>query len=74
MLRTNQKLLKVRKVNNKKEMAEKMQYIIEHPSITKNIGKKGLERIKKYYSWDIFFTKFDKKLKQIKTQNIENNK
>ncbi len=53
-------------INNKREMAEKMQYVIEHPSITKSIGKKGLERIKKYYSWNIFFTKFNKKLKQIK--------
>ncbi len=53
-------------INNENEMAERMKYVAEHPAIAKEIGKNGMQRIKKYYSWDIFFEKFDKKINEMK--------
>ena len=53
-------------VNSEDEMAEKMKYITEHPSIANNIGRNGRKRVEENYSWEVFFKKFDKKLQEIK--------
>ena len=52
-------------VNNAPEMAKKMVYVAEHPSIAKEIGKKGIARIKKHYSWDHFFDVMDGELAKV---------
>lgn len=53
-------------VNNIEEMANAMKEIAENPSLGKEMGKNGRERIVKYYSWKRFFNEFDKKVKQVK--------
>ena len=52
-------------VNNTEEMADKMLFIAEHKSIASDIGKEGLKRVKKYYSWKKFFETFDEKARKI---------
>lgn len=52
-------------VNNTEEMADKMLFIAEHKSIASDIGKEGLKRVKKYYSWKKFFETFDEKVRKI---------
>ncbi len=58
-------------VNSENEMAEKMKYIAEHPSIASDIGKNGRKHVEKNYSWEVFFKKFDKKLQEIKKGKTE---
>ncbi len=52
-------------VNNVPEMAKKMVYVAEHPSIAKEMGKRGSARIKKHYSWDNFFNVMDRELAKV---------
>jgi len=52
-------------INDEKEMAAKMAFIAEHPKIAEDMGKRGIERIKKKYSWSRFFNEFDKGLRKV---------
>jgi alpha-1,3/alpha-1,6-mannosyltransferase len=49
-------------VNSEEEMASRMLYVAEHPSPARKMGRDGIARIRKNYSWDSFFKKFDRHL------------
>ncbi len=51
--------------NSYSEMAEKMAYLAEHPSICDKMGKAGRARILSNYSWGAFFERFDSLAKQV---------
>ncbi len=53
-------------VNDEKGMASKMRYVVEHPSIAEEIGRRGMARVRRRYSWDAFFSSFDKELRKVK--------
>jgi glycosyltransferase involved in cell wall biosynthesis len=53
-------------VNSEAEMGNAMKQIAENPSFAKELGRNGRERIEKYYSWELFFKKFDKVLRKVK--------
>ncbi len=55
-------------INNELDMAEKMQKLAEDPQLVENMGKRGRERVKKYYSWNNFFKEFDKLLYKTKNE------
>lgn len=46
-------------VNSEKEMAEKMQFIVENPSIAKQMGNNARKHVIKNYSWHSFFKRMD---------------
>ena len=46
-------------VNSEKEMAEKMQFIVENPSIAEQMGNNARKHVIKNYSWHSFFKKMD---------------
>jgi glycosyltransferase involved in cell wall biosynthesis len=52
-------------VNSEEEMAEKMIYVVEHPSVADDMGKAGAERVRKEYSWGRFFEMFDRGIKAV---------
>jgi glycosyltransferase involved in cell wall biosynthesis len=52
-------------VNSPKEMAERMRFIVENPSLSQKMGKEGRKRVEKYYSWRSFFVKFDKLAREV---------
>jgi alpha-1,3/alpha-1,6-mannosyltransferase len=52
-------------VNDEREMAAKMQMLVEDPQLSKDLGKAGIERVRKSYSWDRFFNVFDKRARQV---------
>jgi glycosyltransferase involved in cell wall biosynthesis len=52
-------------INSEDEMANKMRFFADNPQAAKELGKAGIERIKKYYSWEKFFKTFDKKAREI---------
>jgi glycosyltransferase involved in cell wall biosynthesis len=53
-------------VNSETEMGNAMKSIAENPSFAKELGRRGRERIERYYSWPLFFNKFDKVLRKVK--------
>ncbi|MGC8478557.1 MAG: glycosyltransferase [Candidatus Micrarchaeia archaeon] len=52
-------------VRNEEEMAEMMNFVIEHPKIAEQLGKEGRERVELRYSWKEFFEKFDKEARKV---------
>ncbi|EQD58487.1 Glycosyl transferase, group 1 domain protein [mine drainage metagenome] len=52
-------------VNSEDEMANKMRFFADNPQAAKEFGKAGIERVKRYYSWEKFFKTFDKKAREI---------
>ncbi|MEM0149631.1 MAG: glycosyltransferase [Candidatus Micrarchaeaceae archaeon] len=52
-------------VNSESEMADKMHFIADNPQAAKELGRAGIERIKRHYSWERFFETFDKKVRQV---------
>ena len=56
-------------INSKEEMADKMEYIISHPSIANQIGKAGIVHVRKNFSWELFFNQFDKQVRHIAKNN-----
>lgn len=52
-------------VNNPKEMAEKMRFVVENSSISRKMGKEGRKRVEKHYSWRSFFEKFDRLAREV---------
>jgi glycosyltransferase involved in cell wall biosynthesis len=52
-------------VNSEEEMAGRMRYVAEHPSIARKMGKEGIATVRKKYSWENFFRVFDKKLAKV---------
>jgi len=53
-------------VNNEREMANKMKFVAEHSSVARELGKNGTERVRRNYSWGVFFKKFDIALEKVK--------
>ena len=53
-------------INSIEEMSNAMSEIAENPSFADELGKSGRTYVAKNYSWEIFFKKFDKKLREIK--------
>lgn len=47
-------------VNSYSEMAERMQQVVDNPSMAKRMGKAGRNRIISHYSWQSFFYEFDR--------------
>ncbi len=47
-------------VNSPEEMADKMQYVVEHPDVAEQMGAEGRKRVIEKYSWESFFRKFDR--------------
>jgi len=58
-------------VNSEKEMADKMLAFAYDKDLAEQLGKNGLKRVRKYYSWDHFFEVFDKALYRV-SKNKEN--
>ena len=52
-------------VNSEDEMAERMLYVVEHPSIAESMGKAGALRVRSEYSWDRFFERFDQGIQKV---------
>ena len=52
-------------VNSAEHMAERMLYVVEHPSVAEIMGKAGLARVKAHYTWPRFFDVFDKELRKV---------
>ena len=52
-------------VGSPMEMAERMQYIAERPKIAAKMGKEGRCRVEARYSWDEFFSKFDRLARRV---------
>jgi glycosyltransferase involved in cell wall biosynthesis len=52
-------------VNSEEEMAKQMLYVVEHPSIAEDMGRAGVERVMKEYSWGRFFEEFDKGIREV---------
>ncbi len=52
-------------VNTIEEMAERMAYISENPSIAIEMGKIGKKHVTEKFSWELFFEKFDRRARQI---------
>ncbi len=52
-------------VNSEREMAEMMFVVASNESLAESIGKRGLDRVRRHYTWDIFFKKFDNELKRV---------
>ncbi len=46
-------------VDSYEEMADRMKFIVEHPSIAEEMGRQGRKRIENNFSWKVFFKKFD---------------
>jgi glycosyltransferase involved in cell wall biosynthesis len=53
-------------VDSPAQMAEKMSFIAEHSSITKQMGKEGRKRVERNYSWARFFEGFDSLAKTVR--------
>jgi glycosyltransferase involved in cell wall biosynthesis len=53
-------------VDSPTQMAEKMSFIAEHSSITKQMGKEGRKRVERNYSWVRFFESFDSLAKTVR--------
>jgi len=53
-------------VNSIEELGQSMKEIAENPSLAKEMGKNGRNRVIKHYSWRHFFKEFDKVLKEMK--------
>ena len=52
-------------VGSPMEMAERMQYIAERPKIAAKMGKEGRRRVEARYSWEEFFSKFDRLARKV---------
>ncbi len=52
-------------VDGTTEMAKKMLFVAEHPSIANKVGKAGMKRVKEHYSWERFFERYDHALKEV---------
>ncbi len=55
-------------VGDEKGMAAKMRYVAEHPSIAEDMGRRGMARVRKHYSWSAFFRSFDRSLRKVKKE------
>ncbi len=51
-------------VESPNAMAEKMEYVARHAGEAERIGKNGIDRVKRHYSWESFFRTFDAELKK----------
>ncbi len=54
-------------VNSPEEMANKMRFVIEHRSMAESMGRQGRKRVEKSYSWEVFFQKFDRLARKVKS-------
>lgn len=45
--------------NNSSDLKQKMQYVIDNPSLIKIFGDKARQRIKQHYSWDYITDKYE---------------
>jgi len=52
-------------VKNEEEMAEMMNFVVEHPKIVEQLGKEGRKRVELKYSWKAFFEKFDRIVRNV---------
>lgn len=52
-------------VNSPNEMAKKMALVAENGKLAEAMGKEGRKRVEKRYSWNAFFTKFDRLLRKV---------
>ena len=52
-------------VNSPKEMAKRMALIAENAELADAMGREGRKRVEKYYSWNAFFTKFDRLMRKV---------
>lgn len=57
-------------VDTTEEMGNAMRRIAENPSLSKEFGKNGREKVIKYYSWKRFFREFDKELRKVKKGSV----
>ena len=52
-------------VNNETEMAERMAWVAEKPSLANAMGRNGRKLVEKKHSWAAFFREFDRGLKKV---------
>ncbi len=52
-------------VDNPSEMGERMKLLAENSSIAEDMGRAGRKRVEKYYSWNMFFKKFDRLARKV---------
>lgn len=52
-------------INNSDELAQKMEFLINNESVAYEMGKNGLDKVKKKFSWKAFFDRFEKKAKEM---------
>ncbi len=53
-------------VGSEEEMAERMLAVADSPSLSEDMGRAGVARIRKYYSWERFFRRFDRGLAKVR--------
>ncbi len=51
-------------VNSPEEMAQKMQFLADHPNETERMGKLGRKRVQQHYTWEKFLGKMEKVFKE----------
>lgn len=52
--------------NSKEEMASKMALVAGNADMAERMGRNGIERVKKHYSWERFFKLFEAGLKKVR--------
>lgn len=52
-------------IGSVQEMAEKMEWLANHPDECKAMGKSGRKKVEQKFSWDIFLKKFEEKGKEL---------
>lgn len=58
-------------VNSAQEMAKRMGYLAEHPSLAGRMGRDGRRRVESAYTWRAFFEKFDPLARKVSRQKSE---
>ncbi len=51
-------------VESPSEMAEKMEFVAKNAAAAERMGKNGIDRVRKHYSWESFFRAFDRELRK----------
>ncbi len=52
-------------VNSVDELAQRMIELAENPDLVERMGRAGRKRVLSNFTWDVFFRKFDAKLKEV---------
>ncbi len=52
------------------DLAQKMQYLLDHPNVIGNYSERALKRIEKFYSWDSIIHSYEKLFKKLYKEGL----